>query len=538
MTFDILIKNGRIVDGTGNPWFRADVAIKDGRITKIGRQNSPPADRVLDAKALVVSPGFIDMHTHSDYPLLLNPKAESSVRQGVTTEVLGNCGYSCAPVSEATKELLEGNLLAYIPEVAIDWHTIGEYLDRLEERGIAHNAATLVGHGTLRIAVMGLNSRLPNKEELEEMKALVAESMEGGAFGMSTGLVYAPGNSSNTEELVELCRVVAGYGGIYATHVRSERVEAVEEAIGIGEKAEVPVHLSHHPTGTFILRGKTEKTLKLVDEARARGAEVTCDLHPYLWGLTALTAALPGWAFEGGPEKMLERLRDPGIREELKKGMAAGTSTVHQLIRRGLWDRILLGSSEGSPSLVGKSFEEIASLRGTDPYDAVLDVLLAEGLGLQNAFILAETYSEKDVRNVMVHPTSMIGADGFALAPYGPLARFGFHPRSYGTFPRVIQEYVNEKGALTLEDGVRRMTSAPAQRLGLWDRGLVREGMWADIVVFDAERIEDRATYTEPSRYPAGIEHVLVNGEIVIMKGEHTGALPGRALRHTFSSQT
>lgn len=532
MTFDIIIRNGRVVDGTANPWYRADVAIEDGKITKMGGLNSSQADTVLDARELVVSPGFIDMHTHSDIPLLLNPRAESSVRQGVTTEVLGNCGYSCAPVSDATREQLVGNLLAYSPEVAVDWHTIGEYLDRLEEGGIAHNAATLLGHGTLRIAVMGLESRLPNNEELEEMKALAAESMEGGAFGMSTGLVYAPGNSSSTEELVELCRVVARYGGIYATHVRSEGVEAVVEAIEIGERAGVPVHLSHHPTGTFIMRGKTEKTLRLVDEARGRGVEVTCDLHPYLWGLTALTATLPGWAFEGGPERMLERLRDPRVREELKKAMVEGTSTVHQLIRAGLWDRILLGSSEGSPSLVGRGFEEIARLKGTDPRDAVLDVLMAEGLGLQSAFILAETYSETDVRNVMAHPTSMIGADGFALAPYGPLAKLGFHPRSYGTFPRVIQEYVREKGVLTLEDAVRRMTSAPAQRLGLRDRGLVRDGMWADIAIFDPERIGDRATYKEPSRYPAGIEYVLVNGVIVVMEGEHTGALPGRALRH------
>ncbi len=532
MLLDMIVKSGRVVDGTGNPWFKADVGIKDGKIVEVGKLASNTADEVIEAKGLIVSPGFIDMHTHSDFPLLINPRAESSVRQGVTTEVIGNCGYSCGPVRDATRDLLKRSILGYSPEVEVDWHSLGEYLDRLEERGIAHNVATLVGHGAVRIAVMGFDSRLPTKEELNEMKALVAKSMEEGAFGMSTGLVYAPGNSSDTLELVELCKVVADYGGIYATHVRSEEVEAVVEAIDIGKRARVPVHLSHHPTGTFTMKGKTERTLKLIDEARTRGVEVTCDLHPYLWGLTTLTAVLPGWAFEGGAEKMLERLRDKRTREKLREGMAEGTSSVHQLIRGRMWDRIVLARCEGSTSLVGKSFEEIAKLKGLDPFDAVFDVLLAEDLGLQNAFILAETYSDIDVKNVMTHPSSMIGADGFAVAPYGSLVKMGFHPRSYGTFPRVIQEYVRDRKLVTLEEAVRKMTSSPARRLGLWDRGLIGEGVWADIVIFDPDRIKDRATYTDPSQYPTGVEYVLVNGKVVVRGGEHTGALPGKALRH------
>ena len=532
MLLDIILKNGFVVDGAGNPKFRADVGVMDGKIVKIGGLGSSKADRVIDAKGLVVSPGFIDVHTHSDFELLANPRAESKIRQGVTTEVVGNCGMSAAPLrgeyaSKTAKSIRDKYGLT------LDWSSFKEYFNRLEKQGVAVNIVSLVGHGNIRECVMDLENRPPTKEEMKEMKALVAQAMEEGAFGLSTGLVYPPGRFADTIELIELSKVVAKYGGIYASHIRGERetlIEATREAIEIGEKAGVPVEISHHPAkiGAW---GKSKETLKMIEDARARGVDVTCDLHTYSAGQTWLMALLPPWAQEGGPKKIIETLSDPEARERIKQDMVEekfpGPGPCG-LVKRGMWNKLMLTYCEKNKDLIGKNFAEIAKIRGVDPFDAVFDILIEEETA---GMIVGFYYGVEDIRRVLEHPASMIGSDGYALAPYGILGKGKNHPRSYGTFPMVLARYVRERKVLTLEEAVRKMTSLPAQKLGLRDRGLLREGMWADIVMFDSNRVLDKATYDEPYQYPEGIENVLVDGQVVIEESVHTGTLSGKVLR-------
>ena len=544
LDYDLLIVNGRILDGTDNPWFRADVGIANGRIMSIGDLKGIDAELIIDAEGLFVCPGFIDMHSHSDFTLLVNPRAESKVRQGVTTEVIGNCGSSAAPVKGETAR---ARLLSMMHKYGVEfsWSTFSEYLKTLEDRGAAVNVAALVGHGTVRRCVLGLESRPPTRDELDEMKALVAEAMEAGAFGMSSGLVYPPGRYASKEELIELCRVVAKYGGFYASHIRGERetiVEATAEAIEIGERAGVPVQISHHPAkiGGW---GKSKDTLRLIEEARLRGVDVTCDLHPYVAGSTGLSALLPAWVQEGGAGKIIERLSDPKLRKRIIADMIEepipGPGPCG-LVKRGMWDKIILCDCSRNRDLIGKNFEEIAKIRGKDPFEAYFDLVIEEEA---SGKVVGFYYNEEDIRRVLLHPTSMIGSDGYAFAPYGVLGVGKNHPRSYGAFPMVFRKYVRgisrkelmyDEGAriLTVEEAVRKMTSLPAQKLGLWDRGLIRLGCWADVVLFDLERIADRATYLEPYQYPEGIEYVIVNGEVVIEKGRHTGRLPGKVLKH------
>jgi len=538
----LAIVNGRVIDGAGNPWLRVDIGIRDGKIAFIGRISRADAEEVIDAEGLYVCPGFIDMHSHSDFTLLVNPRAESKIRQGVTTEVIGNCGFSAAPLtSDAARNWASRRARYYEPT----WTTFEEYLKVLDEAGLSVNVASLVGHSTVRICIMGFRADSPSESELNEMKKLVAEAMEAGAFGLSTGLVYPPGRYAGTWEIIELCRVVARYGGIYASHIRGERetiVEAVKEAIRIGEEAGVPVQISHHPAkiGGW---GKSKETLKLIDEARSRGLDVTCDLHPYTAGSTGLSSLLPPWVQEGGATKIIERLRDPEIREKVKEDMirepVPGPGPCG-LVKRGMWDKLYLVNCSKHKEFIGLSFDEIARRMNTDPFTAYFKLLIDERA---RGSVLGFYYNEEDIRRVLRHPSSMIGSDGYALAPYGPLSAGKMHPRSYGTFPMVIRKYVkgisreelmDDSGAkvLRLEEAIRKMTSLPAQKLGLFDRGIIRPGFWADIVIFDLEKISDKATYLEPYQYPSGIEYVIVNGEVVIEHGEHTDRRPGRVLRH------
>lgn len=437
-----MIVNGRVLDGTGSPWFKADVGVVNGRIVYVGELENVDAELIIDAEGLFVCPGFIDVHSHSDFTLLVNPKAESKVRQGVTTEVIGNCGSSAAPVKgEVARDRLLSMTRRY--GVEFSWSTFSEYLEVLEGVGVAVNVAALVGHGTVRRCVLGLESRFPTKDELDEMKALVAEAMEAGAFGMSSGLVYPPGRYASKEELIELCRVVAKYGGFYASHIRGERetiVEATAEAIEIGERAGVSVQISHHPAkiGGW---GRSRDTLRLIEEARLRGVDVTCDLHPYIAGSTGLSALLPAWVQEGGVEKIIERLSDYELRRKIVLDMieepVPGPGPCG-LVKRGLWDKIVLSYCRRNEDLIGKNFEEIAKIRGKDPFEAYFDLVVEEeALGM----IVGFYYNEEDIRRVLLHPTSMIGSDGYAFAPYGVLGRGRNHPRSYGAFPMVFRKY-------------------------------------------------------------------------------------------------
>ena len=544
MTYDIVIKKGLIVDGSGRPSFKADLAVKGGRIAKIDEAIDVKANKIINAEGLAVCPGFIDIHTHSDFVLLVNPKAESKVRQGVTTEVVGNCGGSAAPAKGAALERAKRIMNGYGID-RVEWTSFSDYLNLLEGKGIAINVVALVGHGTVRQCVLGMENRPPTERELQEMKALVAEAMEAGAFGMSSGLVYPPGRYASTEELIELCKVVASYGGIYASHIRGERetiVEAVKEAIEIGRRSGVSVQISHHPAkiGGW---GKSKETLRLIEEAREEGIDVNCDMHPYIAGSTGLSALLPPWVQEGGPEKIVQRLKNEELRKKIRQDMIEekipGPGPCG-LVKRGMWDKLMLADCEKNKDLIGLDFEEIARRRGKDPFEAYFDLLVEEEA---RGMVVGFYYNEEDIRRVLLHPTSMIGSDGYALAPYGPLGKGKMHPRSYGTFPMVFRKYVRgesrkeliyDDGAklLTLEKAVMKMTSVTAKKLGLKDRGLLKEGMRADIVILDPKRVADKATYLDPYQYPEGIEYVIVNGELVIDAGEHTGSLPGMVLRH------
>jgi N-acyl-D-amino-acid deacylase len=543
LSFDLIVHGGLILDGSGQPAFEANVCIEGGRISEISSIDHADALEVVNASGLAVAPGFIDMHTHSDFILLVNPRAESKIRQGVTTEVIGNCGNSAAPLlGPAREQVIRQQKRRY--DVEVNWKSFDDYLDKLEE-GVALNVAALVGHGTVRQCVMDMEERAPTGGELGDMQSLVAEAMEEGAFGLSSGLVYPPGRYADTAELVELCREVSRFGGIYASHIRGERetlLEAVEEALRIGEEAGVSVQISHHPAkiGAW---GKSPETLVMVDEAVNRGLNVTCDLHPYVAGSTGMSALLPPWVQEGGTSRIMERLRDQELRHRIKVDMIEeripGPGPCG-LVKRGMWDQIIV-SSYPTEELVGRTVAEIAGERGVDLFDAYFDLMLeseAEG------DIVGFYYNEEDIRAVLAHPCSIIGSDGSALAPYGVLGKGRSHPRSYGTFPMIFRKYVrgetrsdlwNDSGGkvILLEEAVMKMTSAPAEKLGLHDRGFLRPGMWADIVVFDPKTMGDEATYLDPYRYPTGVVHVFVNGVSVISGGEHTGALPGKSLRHT-----
>jgi len=534
--FDIVIKNGKMVDGTGNPWFKADLGIENEKIATVGRLDRSESGRTIEAEGLVVCPGFIDMHSHSDVSVFFNPSLDSAVRQGITTLVTGNCGMSLAPVNSSRKDLLMKYLSPFLPpggQLRIDWNNFAEYLTRLEENKTSANIAQLVGHGTVRIAVMGLESRDPTSEELEKMKALVAEAMKAGAFGMSAGLIYPPGIYSKTDELIELCRIVARYGGIYACHIRGEGdtlMEAVKEAINIGEETSIPVEISHHKAAGKPNWGKTKETLSLMKKARARGVDVTFDQYPYNAGMTSLSTLLPPWVHVGGIDEMLKRLRSSEERERIRKDIELGIMGWENFIADCGWENIYVSSvtNEENKHLEGKSLVEIAKMKKKDEFTALCDLLLEEK---GKATIVLFMMDEKEIRRVMKSCLQMVGTDSWALAPHGILGLGKPHPRFYGTFPRILGKYVREEAALTLEDAIRKMSSFPAQRIRLEDRGLIREGMWADIVIFDPTKVIDKATYQDPHQYPEGIEYVLVNGKVIIDKGEHTGILAGKILR-------
>ncbi len=525
--FDVLIRNGHLIDGSGSCWFLADVAIERGKVAQIGDLGCLDARRTIDARKFVVCPGFIDVHSHSDFSLLANAKAESKVRQGVTTEVNGNCGDSPAPsegISIYDKELAKEYKLD------IDWSTIGEYLAKLEKRRAALNVVQLVGHATVRTAVMGYEKRGPTSRELDEMKQLVAQAMMAGAFGMSTGLIYPPGCFADAAELIELCKVVANYGGIYASHIRGEGdplLAAVAEAIDIGEKANISVEISHHKACGVQNWGKIKDTLRLMDRARSRGLEVTCDVYPYVACGADIESMIPNWAHEGGVDKLCERIKDPKVRERIKKEMLKGIPGWESIVKQSGWDRIKVIGWRKHKEFEGKTIAEIAESMNTDAFTLILDLVVEK----ESIELVDLAMDEEDVRTVMVHPLSMIGSDGWALAPYGVLGERKTHPRSYGAYPKILGKYAREEEVLTIEDAIRKMTSLPAQKLGLRDRGLIREGMWADVVVFNPKTVMDKATYEDPHRYPEGLKYVLVNGEIVVDNGEHTGALPGKVLR-------
>jgi len=532
---DLVIRGGTIVDGTGSPPFQGDISVDHGRISKVGPVRDI-GEITLGAKGCIVTPGFIDIHTHSDFALLQNRKAESSIRQGVTTAIIGACGRSCAPVNDDTKEFLLKDIIGYDSRLLVTWHSFAEYLAEFEKLGIAQNIAALAAHNAIRIAVMGYAQRKASRNELEEMKELMHECMRSGAIGLSTGLAYPPGSNADTAEVIELAKVAGEYGGIYSSHLRGTDGDfpaGVKEAIEIGRAAKIPVHMGHL-CGFFGNFVETQRALDMVTNARAGGLDVTCDLYPYLAGANPLIAFLPPSIFNHNASELVQLIRKPAERKKLVEEVQRSETGTFWLTRPETLDHIRIFDVVGSENMKykTKTLSEIAALKGISPIDSVLELLADEGEAMYNLGVICEWMSEKDNYAVFNQPYHMVGSDGIALAPYGELASFKFHPRAYGTYPRVLAKYVRSEGALSLEQAIHKMTLMPAQRAGISDRGEIREGSYADIVVFDYERILDRSTYEEPSLYPEGIEYVIVNGQMVIEKGQHTGRLPGRVLRH------
>ncbi len=533
---DLVIRGGIIVDGTGAPRFRGDVGITQGKIVEVSRNSNLQGNEQIAANNLIVTPGFVDIHTHSDFPLLQNTKAESYVRQGVTTSVIGACGRSCAPVNDATKDLLIRDIIGYDARLSISWHSFQDYLNEFEKRGIAQNIASLVAHNAVRIFVMGYEARASTRNELEEMKRLVDECMKSGAIGLSTGLAYPPGGNADTEEIIELAKIASHYGGFYSSHLRGTNgdfLSGAEEALTIGKKAQLPVHIGHF-CGFFGNFEDTQRGLKMIKDARNQGMDVTCDLYPYLAGANPLMSFFPPNIFNRQWNELVKEFRSVSSRKQLAEEIRKSELGAFWLSKPETLNRIMLFDIYASSNqpFKGKNLTEIGNLKNMDPLDATLSVLADEGKDMFNTGVICQWMGERDNFAVFKEPFHMVGSDGIALAPYGELASFKFHPRAYGTFPRVIARYVRENAVLTLEEAVRKMTSSPARRVGLSDRGQIKQRMWADLVVFNYEHIMDRSTYERPDLYSDGIEYVLVNGEIVVQKGTHTGKLPGKILRH------
>lgn len=519
--FDLIIKGGRILDGTGNPWYSADISIIDGKIAEIGKIRSE-AERIIDASRLAVSPGYIDAHSHSDLMLIAEPEARQKIMQGVTTEVVGQDGLGEAPVREDLvddwRRYLSG--LNGDPDIDWSWRSLGEYLNALEAARTATNVVALVGHGNLRLVTMGMENRDPTADELAEMKEALSESMREGAHGLSTGLIYPPCVYASTEELTELCKVVSAHGGVFVVHMRNEGdrlLESIEEVETIGIEAGVPVHISHFKASGERNWGKVVEALNALEEARAKGVDMTIDQYPYIAGSTFLSSLLPTWMHEGGVERMLKRLGDVDVRARVSEEMRdRGRGSDWG------WGNILVTSvkTDGNRRFEGKTLEEIARARGRTPLEVLFELILEEDNAVS---MVSFSMSEDDVRTVMRSHLQMVCTDGIVLGKP--------HPRAYGSFPRVVGRFVRE-GVLSLEQAIRKTTSMPAQRFNLHDRGILRTGMCADIAIFDPKTIVDTATYDDPIQFPEGIEHVIVNGEITVEGGEHTGVRAGKILRH------
>jgi N-acyl-D-amino-acid deacylase len=526
---DIAIRNGIIVDGTGGPPFEAELGISGGRIVLVEKEINQKAAKTIDAAGLHIAPGFIDPHTHSELALLANPRAESKIRQGVTTEIVGNCGRSPGPLIGAAMD--EEVARAASLGVDVDWTRLGGYFERIKRQGCALNVAALVGHNTVRGSVLGFDDVQPTPEQQTEMEQLVAEAMEEGACGLSTGLFYPPGYYAHTEEVIGLAKSVASYGGIYASHLRSETdglLDAVEEAIEIGAKTGIKIQISHIKLEGYRNWDGIEELIGLLNNATSGGIHIRCDQYPYDAGLSWLAYILPYWAQVGGSKGVADRVRNLEARSRLREDWETNRSQWEERSGMRDWTDLMITSCPQRPEVQGKTVSEIALIEGKDPLETTLDlIVLSEG----QVECVCFGQLEDNVRILMNHPLVMIGSDGESLAPYGILGQIGTHPRSYGTFPRILGQYVRAEELLSIEEAVKKMSFEAARQFNLTDRGTIEDGAWADLAIFDDQTVIDLATYASPHTYPEGILYVLVNGVIVIDKGEHTGALPGKALQ-------
>ncbi len=523
---DLLVAGGLVYDGSGGPPVRADVGVAGGAVREIGRIRRSRARTLIEAGGLAVAPGFIDVHDHTDTNILVDPQAESAVRQGVTTVVCGQCGGSPFPLSPAGLAELQSDLRAAYGLEA-DWTDIRGFLARVESAGTALNFATFVGHGSVRAAVMGYDARPAAADELEKMKGLVAEAMAGGALGLSSGLEYTPGSFAPTEELVELARVAGRTGGVYATHMRNEDatvLEAVDEALRVAREAAVRLQISHLKICHSIYWPKIDALMAKLEEARRGGLSLHCDRYPYVASATTLSLLFPLWSREGTTRDFLARLGDPAFDARLRAALADKERLL------GSWDKVLITevASDKNRAVEGMNVAAAAARAGKPPYEYMRDLLVEEEARVG----MVDFYGSEDIlKRILSRPYIGVGADGAAIAARGPLSKGRPHPRNYGTFPRALGKYVREEKVVPLEEMIRKVTFLPAEHLGFVRRGLLKVGWAADICVFDPDRIIDKATYKEPAAYPEGIPHVVVNGRIVVADGEPTGTLPGRVLR-------
>lgn len=520
---DLLLRGGLVYDGAGGPPRVADVAVTGDVVTAIGPDLSSDA-RALDVSELAVAPGFIDIHTHSDFSLLFNRPMRSSVAQGVTTELVGNCGVSVGLMT-GDAVFAQEKRWAERGGTVVDWNRMADWLRRVEDGGLACNVLTLAGHGTIRKGVMGYDNRAPTATELAQMQSRLAQALEDGAVGFSTGLEYLPGGYADRTEQAALAKIAADAGGFYATHLRDEAdglIESVEEALAVAAQAQIALQLSHHKAEGRANWGKVKTTLDMMAQARARGLNVLTDQYPYTAFMTGLgVILLSRWANDGTASDVVARLREPSTRARI----LAEIETKHWD-----WNTLQIGIARARPETQGLTLAALGALEGKRPAEAALDAIIAED-GWVSAVHFA--MSEDDVEAVLRDPHTMVGSDGVANDPHGLTASDKTHPRSYGTFPRVLARYVRDREILSLSEAVRRMTSLPASRLGLPDRGTLAVGHKADIVVFDPTAIQDTATFDDPHRYPTGIAHVLVNGRLAWENGAQTETLAGRVLRKT-----
>lgn len=522
--FTLKISGGHVCDGTGEPCVERDIGIIDDRIAAIGDLAGYSADMELDGRNLVAAPGFIDIHSHTDETILINPRSESKVRQGVTTEVAGNCGCSPAPLfGEFLEDYRSESEHRY--NLDISWQTVSEYFSTVEHHGTGVNYAMLVGNGNLRGKVSGFRNRTLSRQEREEMKCCLAESLESGAWGLSSGLIYAPSSFADVTELAELAGIVKECGGLYATHIRGEGealLEAIDEAVAVAERSGAALEVSHMKAARKKNWEKLDAALKTLEKA-AHHLKAGCDVYPYAASSTGLDSVLPVWLKDDGREVFLRHLGDQEIRNKIALELEQDKSLD--------WSQVMVSSLQGKDESVftGRRISEAAQITGKAPLDLVLDLLIDNEGNVSAIFF---TQSEDNVRKVLAHPLAVVGSDATARIPEGPLAADLPHPRAYGTFPRVLGYYVREQKLITLEEAVRKMTLTPAMRLGLPFRGALREGYFADIVLFDPYTVKDCSTYIDPHRYPEGIPTVVVNGRIAVQDGEHTGVLAGKILRN------
>ena len=516
--FDLLITNARIVDGTGGPAVDGAVAVRDGRIAGVGRVGGPSA-RTIDAHGMVVAPGFIDPHSHSDYALLTDGNAESKIRQGVTTEVIGESG-SVAPQT---------------PSANRPWSDFAGYFSAIQKSKISVNLLSYVGLGQVREHVMGNDERAPTPDELSKMTALVADAMRQGAYGASTGLIYTPNAYAKTDELIALSKPAAAAGGLYVSHLRYDGDkwrQGIEEAIAVGEGAHIPVQILHLKITGAKNFGHMKDVIALVEAAQKRGVEISANQYPYVASSTGLIQTIPPWAHEGGNAKLVERLKDPNTRARIRREMDDPNPTwENRLVSAGNWHNVQIaalparsGMTTGYKRFEGWRVDDAAKEMGRDPYDFVFDILIANGGSVSCLWYIID---ETDVKLAMQQPWVSIGSDGSALATSGPLRAGVPHPRNFGTFPRVLGKYVREEHTITLEQAVHKMSGLTAKQLHIADRGTIKEGLAADLVIFDPATVADRATFTDPFQYPVGIPTVIVNGTVVLDNGRHTGERPG-----------